>query len=108
MDLIRTLIANRGGITFTPDIINTLPLPQVSEEKKKALIQYSDDMIKGRIEFSEGMNRINSCVSEIYGLDKKDILCIHNFFEKPQSKKDDIESMNNTKIDEEADEDARE
>ena len=72
-----------GGITFTSDMIDYIPIPEISEGFKDSIISKVDEIItRQRVDALDACNdcleRIDRLVYDLYGLDKDEIAIINN------------------------------
>lgn len=98
-----------GGITFTPDIINTLPLPRMKDQDKCFLISIVDQIINRTCAIDEGLDNINKKVFSLYGFDENEMAIIEGSFRKTRRKEKvtSIKIIPNDDCTNEPDDDAR-
>lgn len=72
-----------GGITFTKDMINSLPLPSISFEEKKLVIEQVKQIIdiKGDIDIEnlkkeDAEDKLNDIIYHLYGLTYDEVLIV--------------------------------
>ena len=75
-----------GGITFTPEVINSLPIPQITDSEKKDIIHLVD-----RIQISDDSNQLlkqlDDIVYSLYGLTQEEISIVEESLKPPAKEK---------------------
>ncbi len=67
-----------GGINFTPDLINNLPLPEFNEVNESQIISIVNNIISNNSEIESNRIKINELVMGLYGLNEKEKEIIRN------------------------------
>ena len=69
-----------GGITFTPEMINSLPIPNIILKEEKEIINVVKNINENNKK--EQLNKLNNIIYKLYGLDQSDIDIIEKYLEK--------------------------
>jgi hypothetical protein len=67
-----------GGINFTPDLINNLPFPELTEESESQIISIVNNIISNNSEIESNRFKINELVMDLYGLNEEEKEIIRN------------------------------
>ena len=79
-------IAMGGGITFSPNNLCNIPIPDISEAQENELINMAD--LYSNKDFSEeDQDKLDQYIYMLYGLDQQDIAVIELFKEKSKRKR---------------------
>ena len=76
-----------GGITFTPDMINSFPLPQITDEEKESMITIVDDVLQKRCSIDVGQKKIDTLMFSFYHLTQEEIIEVQESKKKGGNKK---------------------
>ena len=63
-----------GGITFTKDMINSLPIKKITKDKEEEIISYVEYLLNNKN--SEDLEKLNNCIYNLYGLSKEEIAVV--------------------------------
>lgn len=64
-----------GGITFTPEVINSLPIPQMTDSQKRDIIRLVDEIQK-KNDCKQLLNQLDDYIFNLYGISscEKDVI----------------------------------
>lgn len=63
-----------GGVTFTKDMINSLPIKKVTKEQEDSLIAYADCLIQNKN--LEDLKKLNDYIYKLYDLNEEEIALV--------------------------------
>jgi hypothetical protein len=71
-----------GGITFTPEVINSLPIPQITDFQKRDIIHLVDEIQTGD-NSNQLLEQLDNYIFNLYGISSCEKDVIEAIFEKP-------------------------
>lgn len=66
-----------GGITFTKDMIDNMPIPQLTEIEEQKIIEFVDDLIN-KTNYETNLASLNKLIYKLYDLTEEEIKIIEN------------------------------